>query len=128
MKIFIKIRHILVAISALSFLFLFFSWNLCIPYACSIDASVCDGGNCIGESFGQHISERSILSNSTPQNQSLFAMIILLVFSIVSKNDIKIDYFSLLQRLRFSKNRYLCRLFNFFIIFFSKGLLHPKTF
>jgi hypothetical protein len=128
MKIFIKIRHILVAISALSFLFLFFSWNLCIPFGCSVDPFICDSGNCIGESFDQHIKERSILSNIAPKAQLPLQMVILFALFIIFKHDIKLEYFSILQRLKFNRNKFLYKLYNIFIIFFSKGILHPKTF
>ena len=128
MNIFIKIRNTLAALSALSFLFLFFSWNLCIPFGCSVDPIVCDTGNCIGESFSQHLKERSILSNSTPRYQlSLFIVVLLIIFAIF-RNDINLRYFSILQRLKINKNRFICKLYNIFVIFFSKGILHPKTF
>ncbi len=128
MKILIKIRHILVATSVLSFLFLFFSWNLCIPFECSMDSFICDSENCIGESFSQHIKERLVLSNTTPKAQLPILMVILFALFTIFKNDIKLEYFSILQRLKFNRNKFSYKLYNIFIIYFSKGILHPKTF
>lgn len=128
MNIFIKIRHLLVALSALSFIFIFFSWNLCIPFGCSVDPMVCGTGNCIGESFAQHLEERSILSNSTLKHRLSIVVFVLLVIFVVFRNDINIRYFSILQRLKFNKNQFLCKLYNIFVIFFAKGVLHPKIY
>lgn len=128
MSIFIKIRHFLVALSALSFFYIFFSWNLCIPFGCSVDPMVCDTGNCIGESFSQHMRERSVLSNSNLKHQLPLVAFVLLVIFAIFRSDINLRYFSILQKLKFNKNQFFCKLYNIFIIFFAKGVLHPKIY
>lgn len=127
MKKLMKIKHLLILVAALAFVCLVFAWNMCLPHSCEEDPVVCSDGNCF-ESFSQRVDERSILSNITFQSySSLFALILFVLFKIF-ENELTLKYFSLVQKLRYSKNRFIYKLYNIFVVFFARGILHPKAF
>ena len=122
-----KIKHFLILVAALAFVCLVFSWNTCLSHSCEEDPIVCSEGNCF-ESFSQRVNERAILSNIALQSYSLLFALILFVLFKIFENELTFKYFSLVQKLRYSKNRFIYKLYNFFVIFFARGILHPKAF
>lgn len=106
------------------------SWNMCLPDGCSFNAPVCSDNSCVGETFDQHIQERSQFLNATVKNEGMANLIIALFFSLILfgyfKDKITLsDHNSSDQKFKINPSPGHLSLL---VILFSDGILNPKIY
>lgn len=126
------IKIILSLFAFLSFFIIAISWQQCIPGDCGSDRNSCsNSGPCVNETIAQHLSERIKIFNSTISVKSVGVFVISLLFFALFKGALFLlrriidGQFLVVMKIRSYQS---ARLYNYFLHFFSKGILNPKAY
>jgi hypothetical protein len=121
-----KFKKFFIVFSVLTFLLLLLPCNFCVSCGNTTSQPSCSNKDCMAESFARHVKENAFFSKVIPKIRVSFLGILFIALIGYLSYSIKIQHFSILQKLRLYSNRHIFKLFSLFTEIFSSGTLHPK--
>ena len=117
----VKIKNLFFLLFAVSFLILFLPFDIC---NCANDQLNWDNSRCFAGGTMKHVNDDVVLLKLSSKMNILLFIVFVFLFSYFKCNQR--DEYRSLFKVKFSRFKH--SLFNNFVEFFSRGILHPKSY